>query len=220
MLNAWSELNFWQTGEWDAVKERLEESSPKFGRVFNPSRDRLFYALDLTPIDRVRVVMVGQDPYPDSKYATGLAFSIPAEEKTIPISLANILTEYQKDLGYPLPSTGNLEKWAEQGVLLWNAYPSVQAGKPLSHRWTEWEYLTKEILEELDKKPVVFVFVGSVAKSFEKFLSPTSCVLSTGHPSPRGQLNSKSPFIGSRIFSTINDKLNSLGLEKIDWRLP
>jgi len=162
-----------------------------------------------------------QDPYPERKYCTGLAFSIPEElGGEFPPTLLSILKEYSSDLRLPIPSYGSLERWAKAGVLLWNAVPSCGTGKSLSHDWTEWSYLTSEIIQSLSQRGIVFVFLGSVAKRYMDLVSPLNNeILQTSHPSPRGSLNSKTPFVGSRLFSTINDKLISNGLDPIDWRL-
>lgn len=215
-------LNYWQTGEWQVVNERLKDME-KAGVVFNPSRSSLFRALSTTSLGETKVAILGQDPYPDSRYATGLAFSIPAEigADSFPPTLRTIFDEYTADLGYPTPSHGSLLRWAEQGVLLWNTIPSCQAGKSLSHDWDEYSYLTKEIVQKLSEKGIVFAFLGAIAKRYLEEVDLTKNeVILTSHPSPRGIKFSKTPFEGSRLFSTINDKLISQGLTPIDWKLP
>ena len=216
----WDELDYWQCGEWQVVQERLEAIEAA-GKTFNPERQNLFNALDATPFDKVKVVMMGQDPYPDPKYATGLAFSIPSkfQDKAIPSSLITIFQEYCRDLHYPMPPNGNLTKWAERGVLLWNAIPSCLSYKSMSHNWHEWSLLTKEIVQKLNTKGVVFILVGSVARQYESLIDDNSEVIWTSHPSPRGQMSARVPFLGSRIFSTANEKLIYQGLEPIDWLL-
>ncbi len=212
----WSELKYWSTGEWQVVHERLTDLKKK-GIIVNPSMRNLFLGLRKTPFDTVKVVIMGQDPYPDPKYATGLAFSIPTGVSPFPPTLTNLLKEYQDDLHYPLPSSGNLSPWAERGVLLLNAIHSCSAFHPASHRWGEWEYLTREIVERLDETgKVVFILLGNVAKSYGKYIKNSICI-TTSHPSPLG---SKHGFLGSRIFSRANQSLCSLGIEPIDWRLP
>lgn len=216
----WDELSYWNSGEWQVVQERLEILE-KAGGSYNPNREDLFKALDATPWDEVRVMIVGQDPYPDIKYATGLAFSIPRSVSSIPPTLTTILQEYADDLHHPFPKNGNLEKWVSQGVLLWNAIPSCETGKSLSHNWVEWSYLTNEIITSLsDKGNIIFVLLGGVARRYKHSIDTTrNSLIETSHPSPRGNLHSKIPFSGSRPFSTINDKLRSKGQEPIDWKL-
>lgn len=221
MTYPWSDLKFWQSGEFQLVRERLDDER-KAGFSVNPDRTSLFKALSATPLGEVKVVCLGQDPYPEPRYATGLAFSIPEtiDPADFPASLRTIFKEYVRDLGYPSPSHGNLSRWAAGGVLLWNTIPSCRAGKSLSHDWRDgvWDYLTREIIERCDDKGVVFVFVGAVAKRHLGSVK-NSPIIQVSHPSPRGQLNTKSPFVGSRLFTTINDKLREIGLEPVDWRL-
>src|SRR5262249_45073109 len=123
---------------------------------------------------------------------------------------------YVRDLHFTYPVTTDLTPWARQGVFLWNAIPSCEQWRSMSHDWPEWEELTKEIIERLDERGIVFVFLGSVARRFEPYTSSRSESICFSHPSPRGSINSNSPFIGSRMFSTINDLLGS---NPIDWRL-
>ena len=219
MKHPWPHLNFWNSGEWQVVEERLNDLDKQHVR-YNPTRADLFRALWETPMDDVRVAIIGQDPYPQSRLATGVAFSIPSEIKEYPSSLVNIFTEYCNDLHYPYPSTGSLVEWCGRGVLLWNAVPSCFAGKPASQRWLEWEFLTKEIVEKLNEKGIVFIFLGSIAREFVKYTDDRSKVIEASHPSPLGVLAKKTPFFGSRIFTTANTLLVEQGLEPIDWRLP
>lgn len=220
MIKNWDDLSYWDTGEFQVVQERLDDLR-KAKKICNPKREDLFAALDLTPFEDVKVCLMGQDPYPNSRHATGVAFSVPSSLKVLPPTLVNILREYQDDLHLPEPKTGDLTKWGKQGVLLWNVIPSVEANRPGSHTgWCEWELLTKEIIEELDARHIVFVFLGGKAREFVKYVQPwNSSVIELSHPSPRGNLNARSPFLGSRMFSTINDKLNGQGIKPIDWKL-
>lgn len=221
MKYPWPDLKFWETGECQVVMERLSDLR-KARKVHNPSRENLFRALQLTPFDKVKVVICGQDPYPDSRYATGLAFSIPPECKDWPPTLTNLLKEYSSDLFLPEPGTGDLSKWAAEGVLLWNVIPSCLAGASMSHEWNEWADLTVEILKKLSDKPqkdVVFCFLGGVARGYVTYVDDQNDIIQCSHPSPRGSLKAKDPFIGSRIFSTINDKLVAQGVSPINWRL-
>lgn len=218
MRYPWPHLNFWNSGEWQVVEERLNDLDKR--RVaYSPGKAKLFAALDETPMDNVRVAIIGQDPYPQLRFATGVAFSIPADLKEYPSSLVNIFTEYSNDLHYPYPSTGCLDQWCRRGVLLWNAVPSCLAGKPGSQRWSEWDFLTKEIVEKLNEKGIVFIFLGAIAREFKKYTDDRSAVIEASHPSPLGVLSKKTPFFGSRIFTTANIKLVEQGLAPIDWRL-
>lgn len=221
MISCWDDLDFWFTGEWQVIQERLEDME-KAKTVYNPKRELMFAALDATPYDKTTLMIMGQDPYPDHDLATGLAFSIPKKYVKYPPTLQNFLREYQEDLHLSAPSTGDLSSWTSQGVLLWNAIPSCEEGKPGSHRsWVEWDTLTQEIVEALSEKGICFLLLGGLARSYEKFIdNDANMVVVSGHPSPRGSLNAKTPFAGSRVFSTCNAKLRELKLPAIDWRLP
>lgn len=213
----WTDLDYWQSKEWQVVKERLDDLDRK-SVLYNPSRKLLFRALDITPFEKVRVAIIGQDPYPHHQHATGVAFDVPPSIKRdkFPPTLLNIFEEYKQDLHYPDPDTGSLHKWARQGVLLWNAIPSCEAGKPASHHWTEWSWLTKEIIEKLDREGCcVFVLLGNYAKKYNQFIFESD-VIETSHPSPLG---AKFGFTGSRVFSTTNGFLVEAGLEPVDWKL-
>lgn len=216
-------LDYWKSGEWQVVNERLHDME-RDNVQYNPKRADLFSSLVQLHIPDIHVAIIGQDPYPQAEFATGVAFSIPATvaQADYPPTLRTIFTEYQADLGYPLPLCGDLSAWSRQGVLLWNAVPSCRTGQSLSHDWDEYSFLTKEIIHKLSEKgSVVFAFLGTVARRFMDDVDPTkNSIIVTSHPSPRGSLNSKTPFTGSRIFSTINDRLADLGQGPIDWRLP
>jgi len=220
MIETWEDMRYWETGEWQVVEERLRDIT-KARKTYNPGKKNLFKALDLTPFSDCRVMFVGQDPYPDSAYATGLAFSVPEDTSPLPPTLRTIFDEYESDLHYPRPTTGDLTPWAREGVLLWNAIPSCLAGHSLSHDWDEWRWLTGEIIENLREKGTVFVFFGSFARGYASLVNTVdNCVtIETAHPSPRASLKAKTPFLGSRLFSRINDGLNTLGSEVINWRL-
>ncbi len=220
MIYPWK-LNYWQSGEWQVCNERLKDLE-KAGITYNPKRQELFGSLRLLSVGAVKVCIIGQDPYPQSQYATGVAFSIPDKttREDFPPTLNTIFKEYSSDLKYPIPSNGSLLRWTAQGVLLWNAIPTCTAGKSLSHNWDEYSHLTKEIIQTLSKKGIVFVFLGSIAKRYlEEVDLNNNKVITTSHPSPRANRFSRTPFEGSRLFSTINDKLVSLGLTTINWRL-
>lgn len=218
----WDDLPFWGYGEWQVLEEHLNDLK---GRLC-PKKKNLFAALDATPLEDVRVCFVGQDPYTDTDLATGIAFSIPKAETRIPPSLANIIHEYSTDLHYPSPQNGDLTKWCKEGVLLWNAIPSCEAGISLSHEkgrvWDLWSYLTRDMCAELIERDAVFVLCGRVAQEkFRKYLPETynKWIIDVSHPSPRGVKFGKSPFIGSRVFTRVNALLCDLGKPTINWRL-
>jgi uracil-DNA glycosylase len=215
----WDDFNFWDTGEWQTIEEKLDDLE-RSNIVYNPERELLFSAMDVVDFDRVRVAIIGQDPYPNHALATGLAFDVPKSCKLLPPTLVNILREYCDDLHYPEPKNGCLEKWCDNGVLLWNSIPTCEANKSLSHRgWDEWTFLTKEIIERLSERGIVFVFLGSVARENVKYVKEPAKYLELSHPSPRGSRLGNSPFLGSRMFSHVNQLLNEQGLEPIEWRL-
>lgn len=220
------DLDYFETGEWQWIEEKLDELDHT-NVSYNPSRKQLFAALHATPFETVRCAIIGQDPYPDARFCTGIAFSTPSLCSQTPSTLVNIFAEYATDLHYPTPSTGDLSGWCKSGVLLWNVYPTCETNKAGSHRWPEWEFLTKEIIERLSNKGVVFVLLGSVAQAYAKYITEASEVLNIGHPSPLanmknkdGTFRAKTPFLGSRMFTKVNDLLctHKLG-EPINWRL-
>jgi uracil-DNA glycosylase len=213
----WKELDYWASGEWQVVSERLDDLKKK-SVLWCPGRRNLFSVFRICPFDSVRVVIMGQDPYPNPALATGVAFSIPPSvpKDKYPPTLKNILKEYEDDLHYGPPVSGDLSPWCKSGVLLWNTIPSCEALRPTSHHWPEWEYLTREIIEKLDRKDIVFILLGRFAREYAKHIT-RSDVIETSHPSPLG---AKYGFLGSRIFTTANGKLCEQGLDPINWRLP
>jgi uracil-DNA glycosylase len=217
----WESLEFWSSPEWAKIQEQLDDLEAK-GIRYNPDRVNMFAALDACPYESCKVALFFQDPYPQKKFATGVAFAIPKGCLTLPQSLAQVLGEYTRDLNYSVPSFPDLSKWTSQGVLLWNVILTCQTGKSLSHYHWDWSWLTKEIIEKLNQKSqgCVLVFLGAVAREFEQYADHDSHhILWTAHPSPRGSSNTFNPFRGSRVFSRINDSLDSLGYHSIDWRL-
>jgi uracil-DNA glycosylase len=235
MRYSWG-LDFWKTGEWQVIQEHLRDLDRKKVK-WNPARPDLFKPLQAVKPEDVKVVILGQDPYPGRKYCSGHAFSIPAECDVFPPSLCTIFDEYQADLGYPYPTSGSLLPWVEQGVLLWNVYPTCTDQKPLSHHWDEYHYLTWEILDKLSDQSCVIATLGTHARNI---LRPkdyeTFEIISVSHPSPRASIKAKNPFSatfrkgddgktykvseGCRVFSSINAKLCELSLTPINWRLP
>jgi uracil-DNA glycosylase len=212
----WDQLKWWDCGERQVIEERLDALEAR-GLPYNPNRSDLYAALQCCPYDETRVAIIGQDPYPQPKFCTGIAFSIPASLRKYPPTLELIYQELFNDLKIKRKN-GSLENWCKQGVLLWNAIPSCLSGQPLSHDWTEYQYLTQEIVGRLAERGIVFAFLGGVARRYAYLVSSqTNAIIETGHPSPRANRVAKHPFNGSRLFSTINAKLTELGYEKIDW---
>ncbi|GAC1642020.1 MAG: uracil-DNA glycosylase [Mycobacterium sp.] len=172
------------------------------------------------PFDQVRVLIVGQDPYPTPGHAVGLSFSVAAGVRPLPRSLENIFSEYGKDLGCPPPACGDLTPWAERGVMLLNRVLTVRPGKPASHRGKGWETVTECAIRALvaRKQPLVAVLWGRDASTLKPVLDESDCVLiESPHPSP---LSASRGFFGSRPFSRANELLEKMGAEPIDWRLP
>lgn len=184
-----------------------------------PPRERIFTALSLTPPEKVRVVVVGQDPYHDYGQAQGLAFSVP-EGLRFPPSLRNIFKELADDVGCRPPESGNLESWARQGVLLINAVLTVRAHQANSHAGKGWEFFTDSLLRNLSaslERSLIFVLWGGFAAKKESLIdSGRHVVLKSAHPSP---LSARRGFFGSKPFSKINAILAERGEPPIDWRL-
>ena len=187
------------------------------GRPFLPSGDRVLRAFE-RPLDAVRVLIVGQDPYPTPGHAVGLSFSVAPDVRPLPASLRNIFQEYATDLGHPPPANGDLSPWADQGVLLLNRALTVQVGRPNSHHGRGWEEVTEQAIRALAARggPLVAVLWGRNARNLRPLLAGVPCVESA-HPSP---LSAHNGFFGSRPFSRANDALEQQGGAPIDWRLP
>ncbi len=180
-----------------------------------PEEDKIFNALNHVPFDKIKVVIIGQDPYHEPNQAQGLSFSVPTEV-TIPPSLVNIMQEIEKDLNITCKKDGNLERWANQGVLLLNTVLTVRKGQANSHKDKGWENLTRKIIELVGnrEKPVVFLLWGSYAQSFANIIAPQHLVLKAPHPSP---LSAYRGFFGCKHFSKCNQFLQELGETPIDW---
>jgi uracil-DNA glycosylase len=172
------------------------------------------------PFDQVRVLIVGQDPYPTPGHAVGLSFSVAPDVRPLPRSLDNIFTEYGKDLGHPPPATGDLTPWAERGVMLLNRVLTVRPGNPASHRGKGWEAVTECAIRALvaREQPLVAVLWGRDATTLKPMLDGGHCTsIESVHPSP---LSASRGFFGSRPFSRANELLEKMGADPIDWRLP
>ena len=189
------------------------------GKCIHPRGDRMFAALDATPFEQVKVVILGQDPYHGPGQAHGLSFSVPPGVP-IPPSLQNIHKELQRDLGLPIPGHGCLQAWADRGVLLLNAVLSVEEGRPGSHANRGWEVFTDACIEALsrEREGVVFLLWGSYARRKGEIIDRRRhAVLQAPHPSP---LSAHRGFIGCGHFSAANRWLASRGHPPVDWRLP
>lgn len=170
------------------------------------------------PMSEVKVLILGQDPYPTPGHSIGLAFAVDAAVRPLPRSLANIFAEYVADTGHPFPATGDLTPWADQGVLLLNPTLTVAAGESGSHQKLGWQEITTAALAALAARgtPLVSILWGRHAQRFEPLLGTTP-VITSAHPSP---LSARRGFFGSRPFSRANDLLAAQGADPVDWRLP
>jgi uracil-DNA glycosylase len=170
------------------------------------------------PLDHVRVLIVGQDPYPTPGHAVGLSFAVDARVSPLPRSLSNVFAELESDLGLPRPSTGDLTPWSRRGVLLLNRVLTVREGLPASHRGRGWEPVTEAAIGALAARdlPLVAVLWGRDAQTLSPTLGRWPRITSA-HPSP---LSARRGFLGSRPFSRVNEGLASLGAPSIDWSLP
>ncbi len=189
------------------------------GKTLYPRGTDIFRAFNTTPLDKVKLVIIGQDPYHGAGQAHGLCFSV---QKGIapPPSLVNIFKELKEDVGIDMPSHGDLTHWAEQGVFLLNASLSVRAGEPMSHSKIGWAQFTDQVIRTLSdqKQSIVFLLWGKFAQ--EKVLlidQKKHLVLKAAHPSP---LSAHAGFLGCRHFSKANQWLMSKGMDPIDWQLP
>ena len=187
------------------------------GRGFLPAADLVLRAFS-QPFDDVRVLIVGQDPYPTPGHPVGLSFAVDGAVRPLPRSLVNIYREYTDDLGLPAPPHGDLGSWTRSGVLLLNRVLTVRPGQPASHRRKGWEEVTQRAIEALveRRRPMVAVLWGRDAQSLAPMLGDTP-VIASPHPSP---LSASRGFFGSRPFSRVNAELERLGADPVDWTLP
>ncbi len=186
-------------------------------KIYPPKKD-LLKAFQLTTFDKVKVLIIGQDPYHEQNQAMGLAFSVPSNSK-IPPSLVNIFKEYHNDLNYDIPKSGDLTKWAKNGVLLLNSVLHVKEGEALSCNYIEYETFLNDVVSylNLSKKRIVFILWGAKAQKVEKLINKNyHLVLKSSHPSP---LASYRGFFGSKPFSKTNTFLKEHGQEVVDWKL-
>ena len=217
------------TGAWaDALKDEFRK--PYYRTLFKkveeeysthqvfPDPDDIFNAFHFTPLDQVKVVILGQDPYHGDGQAHGLCFSVKPDVE-IPPSLVNIYKELETDLGCYIPNNGYLEKWARQGVMLLNTVLTVRAHQANSHRGIGWEEFTDAAIKILaaQNRPMVFILWGKPAQSKKVYLDPSKhLIIESPHPSP---LSAYRGFFGSRPFSRTNEYLVSHGLTPIDWQI-
>lgn len=214
--------------EW---KEHLSVCQPKLlelstvlaGKEFLPPKEQIWSALEYTPIQSIKIVILGQDPYPTPGNAHGLAFSILPTIQSVPASLKNIYKELKSDIGCDIPTHGYLDQWAKQGIMLLNTVLTVEAGNPQSHSKLGWEDVTDQIIRYIASttEKVIFVLWGKSAQVKKKLLnayldSHHHRILESAHPSP---LSASKGFLGSKPFSTINTWLTEMGKEQIDWQI-
>ena len=217
MMTTWNEIlaeeiqkDYYQELQ-DFVQKRREEV-----RVF-PEEKNVFRALELTPFESVKVVILGQDPYHGFGQAHGLSFSV-QKGISLPPSLKNIYKELQEDIGGGLPTEGDLSHWAKQGVLLLNTVLTVEEGNANSHKGMGWERLTNRLIESLNElnHPVIFILWGKPAQDKEKLITnPSHVILKAPHPSP---LSAYRGFFGSKPFSKVNEMLIQQEQTPIRWK--
>lgn len=216
-LGAWGNLIDFPQEKWDALSEQVERAYEST-EVY-PPREKLFAALNATPPEQVRVVILGQDPYHEPGQAHGLSFSV-EPGVAIPKSLGNIYKEMESDLGLEIPKTGCLLPWANHGVLLLNAVLTVEAHKAGSHRKLHWEQFTDQVIQATNSlpQPIAFVLWGNFAIKKAPLIQTSAprLVLTSAHPSP---LSAYRGFFGSRPFSKINEFFVENGQEPMDWTL-
>lgn len=203
-------------GQIHAMGDFLRAESTA-GRTYLPAPGDILAAFQ-RPFGDVRVLVVGQDPYPTPGHPMGLSFSVQPHVRPIPKSLVNIFKELQADLGLPLPANGDLRPWADQGVMLLNRVLTVQPGEPGSHRGKGWEAVTEAAIRALVARggPLVAILWGRDAQSLKPWLGDVPYIESA-HPSP---LSASRGFFGSRPFSRVNGLLEAQGAAPVDWALP
>lgn len=193
------------------------QSERSVGKIIFPPAPLIFNAFNTTPFDQVKVVILGQDPYHGDGQAHGLSFSVPDGIKPPP-SLVNIFKELRADIGMEIPTSGNLTKWAEQGVLLLNAMLTVEAHQAASHQKKGWEEFTNAVIRKISEKKegVVFILWGRYAQEKAALIDANKhYILTSAHPSPF----SATKFLGCKHFSKTNELLKKQGLKPIDWTL-
>lgn len=188
-------------------------------RIIYPPSNDIFNAFHSTPLEKVKVVLLGQDPYHNEKQAHGMSFSVLPEQKEIPPSLQNIFKELEEDIGCYYPNNGYLKKWADQGVLLLNTVLTVRAHQANSHQGKGWEKFTDAVIEIINQqdRPIVFFLWGRPAQNKKVMLNnPKHLILTAPHPSP---LSAYRGFFGCHHFSQANEFLKKYGEKPIDWQI-
>ena len=211
ILNEEKEKDYFKS-LWAFVKSEYES------KTCFPPFEKIFRCFNETPFDKVKIVVIGQDPYYRPNQADGLAFSV-LKENPVPKSLVNIFKELHNDLGIVEPNCGDLSKWAKEGVLLMNTIFSVVMDHPLAHKNKGWETFSINVIKHLseDKTPKVFLLWGNNARSYHQYIDDeTHLVIETSHPSPLGAYKS---FFNSHQFSRANDFLEEKGRGKVDFQL-
>ena len=205
----WGDLPFFTT-HWPSIRDALAQET----RTILPPQDQIFAALNANAPDDVRVVILGQDPYPTPGHAHGFAFSTEPDVQPLPRSLGNIYKELDAEFG-ARPTNGDLRFWARQGVLLLNTALTVPAGEAGAHAKLGWKHLTEDVLTALSDKPRAFILWGGHAQKFQPCITgPDHLILASAHPSP---LSARRGFFGSRPFSRVNEWLKAGGQPEIDW---
>lgn len=202
----------------DALRDFLLQEKQQ-NKVIYPPSSLIFNALNTTPLDQVKVVIIGQDPYHGPNQAHGLSFSV-QRGVALPPSLRNIFHELHTDLGVPIPRHGDLTHWAEQGVLLLNSVLTVEAGQPTSHQKQGWEDFTDHVIDVLNqqREHIVFILWGAYAQRKGQRIDPNKhLILKAAHPSPLAA--NRGGFFGCKVFSKSNNYLKQNGIEPIDWQL-
>ncbi|MBD8008544.1 MULTISPECIES: uracil-DNA glycosylase [Acinetobacter] len=210
--------DFLLSPKMDELKAFLLEEK-KADKVIYPPNHLIFNALNTTPLDRVKVVIIGQDPYHGPNQAHGLSFSV-QKGVALPPSLRNIFHELHSDLGIKIPKHGDLTHWAEQGVLLLNAVLTVEAAQPTSHQKRGWEDFTDHVIDVLNeqREHIVFILWGAYAqRKGQRIDQNKHLVLKAAHPSPLSA--NRGGFFGCKVFSKTNNYLKQHGIEPIDWQL-
>lgn len=217
-----------QTDWYDLIKPEFRKEYYKclmeflkneyYTKTVYPPKEKIYSALNATPYENIKAVILGQDPYHGPNQAHGLAFSV-NPGIAIPKSLINIFKELHDDIGCPIPKSGYLQKWGREGVLMLNTILTVRRGEPLSHKDKGWEILTDKIISMINEKesPVVFILWGAPARSKKRLITnPKHLILEAPHPSP---LSAFRGFFGSKPFSKTNQFLVKNNIKPIDWDL-
>ncbi|MGW6379092.1 uracil-DNA glycosylase [Rhodococcus sp. NPDC055112] len=216
MEAGWAQALAPVAGQISSMQEFMSAETAQ-GRDILPARENVLRAFR-QPFRDVRVLIVGQDPYPTPGHAVGLSFSVAPDVRPVPRSLGNIFAEYSEDLGLPTPDNGDLTPWTEQGVLLLNRVLTVEPGRAAAHRGKGWEAVTEQAIRALVARPEAMVAIlwGRDASTLKPMLGNVP-VIESAHPS---QLSARRGFFGSRPFSRANRLLDELGEQPVDWRLP